>query len=243
MTDPSSIPENNGDMAGDFGEAATTPSPPAHRAIFTRTSVGVLLALCIAAGYIAMGRQKAVRQAEAMDAIVQAGGHVYLDYQWQRGQPAPDAPPPQAAWVRALVGDIMLNRAVAVDLRGVQRPDDVAPTLLLLPYLLHIQAEDTALSDASLATWRQKSGLRGLELQGTQVTDAGVESLAGLSQLIWLSLARTAVSDKSVPVLARLRRLQRLDLSGTHITLDAADSLRAQLPKCQISLQTSLRDE
>lgn len=243
MIDSSHIPDDSDDMVGEPAEAANAASVPARRAIFTRTSVGVLLAVCIAAGYLAMGRQKALRQAEAIDVVVQAGGQVYLDYQWQGGKPVPDAEPPQAAWVRALVGDTMLNRAVAVDLRGVQRPDDIAPSLLLLPYLLHIRADDTRLSDASLAVWRQKAGLKSLELPGTQVTDAGVESLGRLTQLSFLSLARTAVSDKSIPVLVRFRRLERLDVSGTHITSDAVDSLRAQLPKCQVSEQALPRDE
>jgi len=200
-----------------------------------RVIVGIVLVVGMAAGYIVMSRQKAAKQAEAIHAVVQAGGRVYLDYQWKDGQPVPDAKPLQAKWLRQLVGDTMLNRAVAVDLRGIEQPDAVARCLPLLPDLRHIIAADTPISDESLVTWRRMPGLTGLDLQGTQITDAGVEHLAHLLQLTTLSLARTAVSDTSVVPLSRLRRLERLDVTGTLVSKDAVNRLRALLPKCHVS--------
>jgi hypothetical protein len=216
-------------------DTAVDTGPPRRPRVFVRAFVGVVLVACMAVGYIAMGRQKAAKQAEAIEAVVQAGGRVYLDYQWHAGEPTVNAKPPQAAWVRRLVGDAMLARAVAVDLRGVEQPDAVVQSLRLLPYLRHIDAGNTALSDASLSVWRRMSGLTGLDLQGTRITDAGVESLARLAQLTTLSLARTAISDKAVLALARLKRLERLDLSDTQVTPDALDRLRTLLPKCRIN--------
>ena len=111
--------------------------------------------------------------------------------------------PPEAAWARRLVGDDMLNRAVAVDLRGVEQPDTVAESLLLLPYLHHVNAANTRLSDASLDVLRRMPGLTELDLQGTRVTDAGIANLASLTQLTTLSLARTTVTRP--PAFAGLR--------------------------------------
>ena len=216
-------------------DATIDANPPRRPRILVRAFVGVVLVICMAVGYIAMGRQKAAKQAEAIDAVVQAGGRVYLDYQWHSGEPTTNAKAPQAGWVRRLVGDVMLDRAVAVDLRGVEQPDAVAKSLLLLPYLRHINAGNTALSDASLSVWRRMPGLTGLDLQGTRITDAGVENLAYLAQLTTLSLARTAISDKAVLALSRLKRLERLDLSGTQITPDAVSRLREMLPKCRVN--------
>lgn len=233
-------PDNNdsGDGApgADPAGAVVDTDLPRQPRVVLRALVGVALVIGMAAGYVAMGRQKAVRQAEAIDVVVQAGGRVYLDYQWQAGEPVPDAQPPQAAWIRRLIGNTLLDRAVAVDLRGVEQPDDMARSLLLLPYVCHIRADDTTLSDTSLSLWRGKLGLTGLDLQGTRVTDTGVESLSRLTQLTTLSLARTAVSDESISSLARLKRLKLLDLSGTQVTSDAVGRLRGLLPKCRVRM-------
>ena len=72
----------------------------------------------------------------------------------------------------------MLDQAVAVDLREVEQPDAVAQSLLLLPYLHTVRADDTALSNASLTLWSGTPGLTHLNLAGTQVTDAGIDSIS-----------------------------------------------------------------
>jgi len=209
-------------------------SVPPRRQLFTRKSVGVLLVICIAAGYLAMGRQKAVRQAEAMQAVADAGGHVYLDYQWDNGQIVPDAKRPEARWLRALVGETMLNRAVAVDLRGIERPDELAQTLRLLPYLHTIRADDSAVTDASLLVWCTMPGLTNLNLAGTSITDTGVVNLASLTQLTRLDVSRTAISDHATQALSTLRRLEHLNLANTKVTVPAVEQLRTTLPKCQV---------
>jgi hypothetical protein len=185
--------------------------PPPRPRVFVRVIIGIVLVIGMAAGYVAMGRQKAAKQAEAIEAVVQAGGRVYLDYQWHNDQPVPDAQPPQAMWLRRLVGDAMLNHAVAVDLRGVKQPDAVAQSLLLLPYLRHINAAGSSVSDASLAIWRRMPGLTQLDLHGTRITDAGVEYLS------------------------HLRQLKRVDLTDTSVSNDAVKRLRAALPKCEVN--------
>ncbi len=221
---PSRPPVNDTEgQARDTDQAASSPARPR---VSLRVLVGAALVIGMAAGYIAMGRQKALRQAEAIEVVRQAGGRVYLDYQWRDGQPVPEAPPPYAAWLRRLVGDTMLNHAVAVDLRGAQLSVAVARSLLLLPYLHHINAADTVVADDTLALWCRMPGLKSLDLQGTPITDAGMEHLGRLPQLTTLSLARTAVSDRSVPALSRLRRLQQLDLANTAISPEGMRQLR-----------------
>ncbi len=240
MTDTSEIHDDADGVSGSGLRGAEVELGESHRPRFwLRMLVGVALVIGMAVGYFAMGYQKAARQAEAIDAIVRAGGRVYLDYQWSQDEPVTDAKRPQAAWVRRLIGDTLLDRAVAVDLRGVERPDDIARLLLLLPYVCDIRAGDTLLSDESLAAWRGKRGLTGLDLQGTRVTDAGIEHLSHLSGLATLSLARTAVSDKSVAALERCRRLEKLDLSDTRVSASAIQRLRDRLPKCRIKATAS----
>ncbi|MHB8973514.1 MAG: leucine-rich repeat domain-containing protein [Pirellulaceae bacterium] len=214
--------------------AKPNPAAPRKPRVAFRVVLGILLVVGMLSGWAAMGRQKAGKQAEAIERLLQAGARVYFDYQWKQGSPVADAVPPEAAWVRRLLGDDMLNRAVAVDLRGVEQPDTVANSLLLLPYLYHVNAANTPLSDAALDVLRRMPGLTELDLQGTRITDASSTNLARVTQLTTLSLARTTISDRSLPILAGLQHLQRLDLSGTPVTIAPLNRFRTQLPKCQV---------
>lgn len=161
-----------------------------------RAAIGVFLVLAMLAGWAAMGVQKARRQAEAVAALRAAGASVYFDYQWKKGQAVPDAVPPEAPWLRRLLGDDFFDRAIAVDLRKTTDPDALAHHLLLLPYLTEINAADTPLTDASLAVWCRMPGLTSVDLQGTQITAAGLQPLRRMPYLKQLLLARTAVAEE-----------------------------------------------
>ncbi len=199
-----------------------------------RALFGLLLVGGMLYGWGAMSYQKARKQAEAVRAIEQAGGRVYLDYQWSDGQVIPDARPPQFGWLRDLVGPALLDRAVAVDLRGVEHPDDIVQWLLLLPYLTDMNARDTSLSDEALMTVRRLSSLTRADLAGTAVTSEGIARLGNLRRLASLSLAGTAVSDDCVEVLGGLKLLRQLDLSATQLSPSAVSKLAQRLPKCHM---------
>lgn len=161
-----------------------------------RAAIGIVLVFGMLAGWLAMGIQKASRQADAVAALRSAGASVYFDYQWKDGQPVPNATPPEAAWLRWLLGDALLDRVVAVDLRQTADPDALAHHLLLLPYLTHINAADTRLTDVSLAVWRRLPGLTSVDLSGTQITAGGIQPLRRMPHLKQLRLERTAVSEE-----------------------------------------------
>ena len=189
-------------MSTDPPTLESTDSPPSDPSdtgkprVGLRAAIGVILVVGMLAGWAAMGIQKARRQAEAVAALQAAGASVYFDYQWKNGQPVPDAVSPAAPWVRRVLGDDLLNRVVAVDLRGTQNPDALAHHFLLLPYVTHINAADTPLTDASLAIWRRMPGLTSLDLQGTRITAGGIQPLRRLPYLKQLLLARTAVAEE-----------------------------------------------
>ena len=180
------------------------PSPPAQSPpdvdgkprAGLRAAIGVLLVLGMLAGWAAMGIQKAGRQADAVAVLRAAGASVYFDYQWKDGQPVPHGTPPEAAWLRRLLGDDFFDRAVAVDLRQTSDPDALAHHLLLLPYLTHINAADTRLTDVSLSFWRRMPGLTSIDLSGTQITAAGIQPLRRMPNLKQLRLERTVVAEE-----------------------------------------------
>ena len=69
-------------------------------------------------------------------------------------------------------------------------------TFSCCPYLTHINAADTPLTDASLAIWCRMPGLTSLDLQGTRITAAGIQPLRRMPYLKQLLLARTAVAEE-----------------------------------------------
>jgi hypothetical protein len=78
------------------------------RYLTTRLLLMILLFFIFLARYgeIATFRQWAARQAEAVQAIVEAGGEVRYDYQTSAtGQLNPKAEPPGPVWLRWLAGD------------------------------------------------------------------------------------------------------------------------------------------
>ena len=222
-------------MSDDASSSVAVPCGPAHAPRVTlRVVIALFLIGGMAFGWSAMGRQKARKQSEAMRAVEQLGGRVYLDYQWDEGGPVENGQPPQAAWLRRLVGAEMLDRAVAVDLQSVTQPDDTVRWLLLMPYLRHVDAANVPVSDASLVTLRRMTGIEYLDLQGTQVTDAGMVHVATLPRLRVLSLAGTTLSDAGLDALARCKSLRQLDVSETPVSREAIDRLQLALPKCRV---------
>lgn len=220
-------------------QTPTQPSPPSRWKVALRVVIGVLLVTGMASGFIAMGRQKARKQSEAIREIVAASGLVYLDYQWKNGRILTEGRPPQAAWVRKLVGPENLDRAVALDLRGVNDVDGVVPLLPLLPYLVDLNAASTPLDDPALETIGRLGNLARLDVSQTAITDTGVASLVRLTNLTALSLASTNVTDQCVDDLRKLKRLQQLDLTATRISANAIKQLGKALPKCQIAQPAS----
>jgi hypothetical protein len=212
----------------------TAPRGPTGRLRRVVVPLGIVAGML--AGWSAMGWQKARKQAEAKEAIVQSGGQCYLNYQWDlANHRALDQPTPPAPWLRALLGNLLFDTVVAVDLRSTQQPDSITPWLPLLPQLRYFNAADTPLADAALAPLGRTTGLRHLDIQGTPVTDAGLQHLAQLHQLQFLSLARTAVTDQGLETLARFQTLRQLDLSDTGTSREARERLRQALGRCTIA--------
>ncbi len=210
------------------------PSLKPRRRVALRAVFGILLLIGMAYGWSAMGRQKAAKQSEAIEAITAAGGGVYLDYQWKDGQVDAAGKPQQAAWLRRLVGPESLDRAVAVDLSSIESPGGVMRSLQLLPYLVDLNANGTSLDDAALETICRLAGLTRLDLSQTAISDSGVARLQRLTSLSSLSLASTGVSDQGVEALMKCKQLQQLDLSDTQVSDAAVTRLRRALPKCVI---------
>lgn len=208
-------------------------SPP-HTKL--RIVVGVMLIMGMAGGWWAMHRQKANKQDDAIRALRGLGCQVYLDYEWKDGLPLPGAKPPEARWLRSILGDAVFRRALAVDARGVTDLDAALRNLKWLPYLQFLDLSGTGFSDADAGFLHRLSSLVSLNLSKNPLSDDGTAELVSLQHLVTLSLAGTQVTDRSIYTLAQLRQLRNLDLAETRLDRDAVRILRAQLPNCTITI-------
>jgi serine/threonine protein kinase len=87
-----------------------------------------------------------------------------------------------------------------------------------LPCLQSLYLKWTGITDAGLAHFRGHPGLKHLVLVDTAITDTGVSYLRGLKNLVELYLTRTQVTDNGLDYLAGLDGLVCLYLDGTRIT-------------------------
>ncbi len=92
------------------------PKPPRHKLRwyqFSLRSLFVFVTLCaFACSWFAVKRQQAETQRQAVAAILQTGGEVKYDYQFDKaGKEIPNAQPPAPAWARKLLGDDFFSNA------------------------------------------------------------------------------------------------------------------------------------
>ena len=182
----------------------TTPTKRRRFRFSLRTLLIVVVLLSLPLGWFALKMREAARQRKAMEAIREAGGDVFYDYQltgdlFFEENAEPHAP----AWLRKLGGDGIFADIVCVHFSYREDVGDVV--------------------------WEDLKGLTKLEsltLSGTQVSDAGLRNLKGLTRLEYLGLANTHVTDAGLENLKGLTILRQLDLSGTQVTDDGLLHLR-----------------
>jgi len=214
------------------GSTSDSEERPVRRRPAVRVAIGVLLVAGMIYGWTAMGRQKSRKQAEAVNAVIAAGGSVYFDYQWKDGKLLEGGQPQQAAWLRRLVGPEFFDRAVAIDLREVE-PGDLLRSLRLMPYVVDLNVGGAVLEEGDLEAIGRCKGLERLDLSRSSISDQGVVRLDRLTNLVSLSLATTEVSDRSLDTIGRLKKLRALDVSRTSIR--SKSRLSELLPHCRVT--------
>ena len=164
-----------------------------------------------------------------MEAIWEAGGLVFYDYQFdESGNLEPETEPPAPAWLRGLVGDDFLSHAVMVScLTSELSIEAVLEHLNRLTNLTRLYLLTTQVSDVGLENIKGLARLESLELSGTQVTDVGLHHLRGLTGLKYLGLKHTHVTDEGIEELRKA--LPNCDISWDGETAQApTDSNRDQ---------------
>lgn len=171
-----------------------------------------LLVFCaaasIAAGWLAVEREQARRQA---DESINSDWLPVYDWQLDAdGTPNSNPEPPEPRWLRKMLGGNFFSAVVV------------------------IYNNDPRITDAGLEHLKALTQLRELYLMRTQITDAGLEYLKELSQIQVLRLDDTNITDAGLEYLKGLTRLRQLNLGGTKVTDAGVERLQHSLPNCQI---------
>jgi hypothetical protein len=170
--------------------------------------------VAVVCSWIAVKMQRAGRQKEAVESIIQLGGIVYYDYQYDsRKNLTRNAIQPDPAWLRNMLGDDYFREVTLVSFYN----------------------KKLNVTDADLENLKELNHIYMLQLDKTQITDAGLESLEGLLQLQELYLGNTQITDSGLKHLKGLKRLHRLYINNTQVTTAGVVDLKKALPTLIIS--------
>jgi len=159
--------------------------------------MAVIVLLGVGLGWFAWKLREAERQRKAVEAIREAGGHVWYDYEVDEsgGGHILGQEPPAPEWLRELFGEDLLSVVVHVDLNGKQIGDETLDHLKGLTKLEWLNLCNTQVTDDGLWHLRGLTKLNTLSLSSRQITDVGLEHLRGLTKLKQLSLGGTQLTD------------------------------------------------
>lgn len=225
-----------------------------------RSLLVFVAAASIPLGWFAWQMQRARRQREAVEAIMESRGLVFYDYRWDEDTEWLNfkAEPKTPKWLRESLGDdffycphtlsLSHQQVRETDLKRVGR----LPTLRLLclndtrvtdaglryvkglTELKRLSLGATQVSDAGLEQLKGLTGLKRLDLSSTQVTDAGMEHLTGLADLRTLDLFSDQITDEGLAHLTKLANLEVLGIKFAQVTDEGVRELQQALPNCKI---------
>ncbi|MEX2120313.1 MAG: hypothetical protein WD847_12020 [Pirellulales bacterium] len=171
--------------------------------------------VCIAVFSIWLGWyvHSATRQQRAVRAILERGGTVTYDYQYDTAQDrvVPNGKAPRPVWLQRLLGDDYFHHVVRVSLDDVATDADLVH-LEVMPRLRQLFLGGADVSDAGLEHLENLRELRLLVLWGNPISGRGLKHLRGLKELRQLDLSQTPSQDEHLIHLTHLSRLERLDL-------------------------------
>jgi hypothetical protein len=120
-----------------------------------------------------------------------------------------------------------------LELSSTNVSDDGMKHLASLSQLTNLDLTHTRVGDLGLEYISRLPRVRYLRLGSTNTTDAGLLALARTTSLEQLYLWPCNISDSGLPPLKSLTNLKELNI-GPDVTKEAAEELRAALPKCEI---------
>ena len=182
-----------------------------------RSLLGTAIVVGLAMTWLVAQKRNADRQRAVVESILEGGGSVRYDYQYdESGDEITSAEPPQPPgphWLRRLLGDDFFANVVYADIpSGIKDVDALTHLRLAL-------TNDRRFSDADLKPLGSLTKLEMLEVGDfSQITDTGMAYLGDLRSLRFLGLDNTRITDAGLKHLANLDRIQDLSLLGTRVS-------------------------
>jgi hypothetical protein len=116
-----------------------------------RSVLAFCLASSIAAGWLAIERERERRQAEVVEVIRNSDGAAFYDWQVDAyNNPISNSEPPGPRWLRKMLGDDFFSTVVVIHCANI--------------------------TDAGLENFKGLTQLQGLSLEDSKITDAGLEN-------------------------------------------------------------------
>jgi hypothetical protein len=160
-------------------------------------------------------KKRADRQRAVVEQIRKDGGWVFYDDEEfdSSGKHIPRSSRP-GAWLRGLLGDDFFATVTNVHLTNAV----VLGRLSDSTELLHLDLQNSNVSDRDLEQLSGLHQLNILSLDKTAITDEGIKRLMCLTNLKHLGLGHTKISDAGLEELKCLKQLKLLGLDSTNIT-------------------------
>ncbi len=205
----------------------------------------LLLIFSISCVWLGYASNRARSQKRAVDRVIELGGHVGFDYQFDSNMNwRKDPKLPAPVWLIDVIGEDYARRPMVVnfddgsdptngDLSVLERftdlkqltfmnrkriTDDGLHHLSPLAKLEVLALNGTHVRDQGLQHIRHMQNLTGLSLDRTPITHHGLKYVGELKKLEWLNLNDTQVTDEGLRHIASLPHLETLQLRGTSIT-------------------------
>jgi hypothetical protein len=201
-----------------------------------RSLLVLMLAVAIPCGWLAVEKERAKQQSNAVEEIKKLGGVVR--YYWDIGYGGPylpNAQPPGPTWLRNMLGVYFFADIRWVIFNDRQITDAGLDRLKSMTGLQMLWLINIKFTDAGLEHLQGLTQLQYLRLDYTQVTGVGLKNLKGLTHLRFLCLANSQVTDQGLEQAKGLTQLQELILDGTQVTDTGVKKLQQALPNCWIS--------
>jgi Leucine-rich repeat (LRR) protein len=173
-----------------------------------------VVAVSVALGWFAWEMQRARRQREAVERILEAGGNMWYDYDYDAKVTL------GPAWLRKSLGDDFFHEVVLVHLVSTGFDDNGARHLRELRNVKYLFLSNTQITDKALAHLLGMTELTDLNLDNTHITDNGLARLAKMTNLKALSLSSTAITNAGLAHLEGMSGLEELWLGNTQVTDD-----------------------
>jgi hypothetical protein len=219
-----------------------------------RSLLVLVVVVAVPCSWMAVERERAKTQKEAVEAIQRSAGLVFYDYQiGAPGVVVRNSGPPGPAALRSLLGDDFFAVVIEASLGNggieqVGRLPHLRRLNISVPIkdadLVHVEGLSElreldlgglSITDAGLEHLRFLKQLQYLGIWGTKVTNAGLRHLKALSELRRLNLSDTRVTDAGLQYVMGLPQLQELDLTSTKVTGEGVAKLQQTLPNCKIT--------